>query len=233
MPDAEVGVVRLLDLFSGVGGFSLAAHSLGMETLAFCECEAYPVRVLSRHWPDVPVFPDVKELSAESLSLILGRDVKTSGGDEMTRLKKLTEEQAAEAVKMYDDGMSLAPIAEFYGVSRQGMWDLLRRRTTMRPQKRYGDENHFHRGTKADDRAQNLLEQAIARGVVERKTHCEACGATGTMKDGRSAIQAHHDDYNKPLEVRWLCQRCHHEWHKTNEAVMPTESPLIISAGFP
>ena len=59
--------MRLLDLFSGLGGFSLAAHSLGMDTLAFCECEPYPVRVLQRHFPGVPVFPDVKELTADAL----------------------------------------------------------------------------------------------------------------------------------------------------------------------
>lgn len=140
------------------------------------------------------------------------------------KLKKLTPEQAAEAVRMYDEGLSLAPIARFYGVSRQAMWDLLRRRTTMRPQRRTGPANHFYRGTQADGRAQDILEYAIQNGVVERKTHCEGCGATGTMKDGRTVIQAHHDDYTKPLKVKWLCQACHHEWHKKHRAVMPPEA---------
>ena len=35
----------------------------------------------------------------------------------------------------------------------------------------------------------------------------------------KNRIQAHHCDYNKPLEVMWLCQKCHHEWHKNNKAV--------------
>ena len=60
--------MKLLDLFAGIGGFSLAAHSLGMDTLAFCECEPYPTRVLNRHFPGVPVFPDVKELTADALA---------------------------------------------------------------------------------------------------------------------------------------------------------------------
>jgi hypothetical protein len=138
----------------------------------------------------------------------------------MSRLKKLTEEQAAEAVKMYDAGMAIAPIAAFYNVSRQGMWDLLRRRTTMRPQKRTGIDNHFYRGgTKADDSAQNLAEKAVVRGVLIRPSTCEECGGSGEpYKDGRSPIQAHHDDYNKPLDVRWLCQGCHHNWHKENRS---------------
>jgi DNA (cytosine-5)-methyltransferase 1 len=58
----------MLDLFSGIGGFSLAADSVGIETVAFCEIEPYPTRVLNRHWPTVPVFPDVKELTADALA---------------------------------------------------------------------------------------------------------------------------------------------------------------------
>ena len=60
--------MRVLDLFAGIGGFSLAAHSVGFETLAFCEIDPYCQRVLARHFPDVPIFPDVKELSRESLA---------------------------------------------------------------------------------------------------------------------------------------------------------------------
>lgn len=37
---------------------------------------------------------------------------------------------------------------------------------------------------------------------------CECCGAEET--------QAHHDDYNFPWKVRWLCAKCHNEWHKNN-----------------
>ena len=37
--------LSMLDLFSGLGGFSLAADSLGIDTIAFCECEPYPTRV--------------------------------------------------------------------------------------------------------------------------------------------------------------------------------------------
>lgn len=152
------------------------------------------------------------------------------------KLKKLTTEQAAEAVRMYDAGMSIGEIAAFYAVSRQGMWDLLRRRTTMRPQQRTGADNHFHRGTKADDAAQNIAEKAIERGVLIPKP-CEVCGANGVMKDGRREVQAHHDDYNKPLDVRWLCQKHHHEWHKHNKPIgreVPKESDWsIVTGGFP
>ena len=52
-----------------------------------------------------------------------------------------------------------------------------------------------------------LVARAIARGEL-LKAPCEACGASGA--------QAHHDDYDKPLEVRWLCQRHHSIWHSQN-----------------
>ena len=125
-----------------------------------------------------------------------------------------------EGVILYNAGLSLADVAEHYNVTRQAMWSILKRRgVTMRPQQRTGESNHFHRGTKANDAAQNTLEKAIQKGLVVRKTHCETCGAAPVFKNGRTGIQAHHPDYNKPLEVMWLCQKCHHEWHKNNRAV--------------
>lgn len=234
-----MSTLKLIDTFCGIGGFSLAAHAVGIETVLFCDSQEhspYVWQVIPRHFPGVVLHDDVRTLTRDTVLDILGSSAKILEGSEMAgKLKKLTEDQAAEAVKMYDSGMSIAPIAEFYGVSRQGMWDLLRRRTTMRPQKRAGTDSHFYRGTKASDRAQNLLEQALARGVVERQTHCSECGDSGTMRDGRTSVQAHHDDYNKPLEVRWLCQKCHHAWHKENKAVevTPTEAALVLTAGFP
>jgi len=57
--------VRVLDLFSGIGGFSLGLERAGMETVAFCEIEDYPRRVLAKHWPDVPIHKDIRELDGE------------------------------------------------------------------------------------------------------------------------------------------------------------------------
>jgi predicted DNA-binding protein YlxM (UPF0122 family) len=128
---------------------------------------------------------------------------------------RLTEEQKREATRMYEAGNSCGAIAKRFGVSRQSMHEVLKRRTTMRPQLRYGQENHFYRGgAKAVDAAQNKVEKAILRGRITRPENCERCGASGTFKDGRSAIQAHHPDYSKPLDVIWLCQRCHHDEHR-------------------
>lgn len=60
--------MRVLDLFSGIGGFSLGLERAGFETVAFCEIEEFPRRVLAKHWPGVPIYDDVRTLTAERLA---------------------------------------------------------------------------------------------------------------------------------------------------------------------
>ena len=57
-----------LDLFSGIGGFSLGLEATGgFETKAFCDIEKYPRQVLQKHWPYVKQYEDIKELNYERL----------------------------------------------------------------------------------------------------------------------------------------------------------------------
>lgn len=74
--------LRVLDLFSGIGGFSLGLERTGgFETVAFCEIEDFPRKVLAKHWPNVPCYRDVRELTAERLAAdgIRRIDVITGG----------------------------------------------------------------------------------------------------------------------------------------------------------
>ena len=54
-----------LDLFSGIGGFALAARWNGYRTVGFCDNEPYAQAVLKKHWPDVPCHKDIREVRGE------------------------------------------------------------------------------------------------------------------------------------------------------------------------
>jgi len=54
-----------LDLFSGIGGFALAAKWNGYRTLGFCDNEPYAQAVLKKHWPEVPCHKDIREVRGE------------------------------------------------------------------------------------------------------------------------------------------------------------------------
>lgn len=60
--------MRVLDLFSGIGGMSLGLEWAGMTTVAFCEIEPFPRAVLRKHWPEVPIYDDVRTLTADRLA---------------------------------------------------------------------------------------------------------------------------------------------------------------------
>lgn len=59
-------------------------------------------------------------------------------------------------------------------------------------------------------KARSIVNHSIRDGKIVRGL-CEVCGANNA--------HAHHDDYNKPLEVRWLCPKHHMEWHSKNKPV--------------
>ena len=60
--------LKILDLFSGIGGFSYAAERLvgGFKTVAFCEIDPYCQKILKKHWPDVPIHNDIRRLADEA-----------------------------------------------------------------------------------------------------------------------------------------------------------------------
>ena len=56
-----------------------------------------------------------------------------------------------------------------------------------------------------------ITGNAIRDGLLQKPCACSKC-------DSSHKIEAHHSDYTKPLSVEWLCESCHKEWHRNNEA---------------
>ena len=59
--------MKVLDLFSGIGGFSHGLDKVGFKTVAFCEMDEYCKLVLQKHWKGVKIYNDVKELKGEEI----------------------------------------------------------------------------------------------------------------------------------------------------------------------
>lgn len=62
-------------------------------------------------------------------------------------------------------------------------------------------------------RARNLVQKAVDRGHMEKPATCSACDDEGVR------IEAHHEDYERPLDVTWLCKPCHYKADRAREEV--------------
>jgi len=79
--------LKIIDTFSGIGGFSYAAEKLvgGFQTIQFVECEPYCQKILKKHWPNVPIHDDIKSYNPEpySADVVCGgfpcTDISTAG----------------------------------------------------------------------------------------------------------------------------------------------------------
>jgi hypothetical protein len=81
-------------------------------------------------------------------------------------------------------------------------------------QRKFRDQNPAYR-------ARQMTGNAIRDGRLVRGP-CEICGDNDS--------QAHHDDYSKPLDVRWLCESHHREWHKINGKIKYEYEEGVVSS---
>jgi len=70
---------------------------------------------------------------------------------------------------------------------------------------------HYVRPRQNQRIAHTMVTSAIQNRKLIRPLICSVCGLSQ-----EKAIIAHHDDYLKPLDIRWLCSGCHYEWHSRN-----------------
>lgn len=127
---------------------------------------------------------------------------------------RLTEPQKSQATALYEEGFSIGKIAAQYGVSRQSMWDVLRRRTTMRdrldalPRK---DPTairlkRLHALRRYRSRADRITRAQI-RAVIARDVVCQACGGPG--KDIDHIIPVSKGGGTDLKNLQLLCRCCH------------------------
>lgn len=232
-------------LFSGIGGFDLAAEWMGWENVFQVEWDKWCQKVLAKNFPDALRFGDIVEFNNNIMVDNYGNFIYLcKNGDINMGRKKLTKYD--NAVQLYESGMSIQDCADYFEISRQAMHKILKRRNcNFRDNLKYGEDNHFFRDADSNNtkkrRVQHFTDKAIQKGILIRPYYCEKCGGTQLFSDGRNGIQAHHSDYNKPLNVIWLCQKCHHQWHTENKVLNEKDEESgnssgridILTGGFP
>lgn len=67
--------------------------------------------------------------------------------------------------------------------------------------------------------ARSKARSAIRKGII-KESPCEICGEI--------KVDAHHDDYDKPLEIRWLCRKHHSEHHKERKNALLSKREGVI-----
>jgi len=77
-------------------------------------------------------------------------------------------------------------------------------------------ERSMWRNKTVEAKCRFITNRAIKKGILERPLYCSICGkATLKGRDhAETIVEAHHDDYFRPLEVKWMCKLCHAEYHR-------------------
>ena len=80
LPGQGLDMMAHVDLCSGIGGFALGFEWAGLsKPVLFCDIEPWSRKVLAKHWPDVPIAEDVKELASDPRRLVPDCDILTAG----------------------------------------------------------------------------------------------------------------------------------------------------------
>ena len=112
--------MKALSLFSGIGGLDLAAEACGIETVAMCEIEPFPVSILQKRWPGVPIYDDVRKIKGSEIIERLGAIDVVHGGFPCQDLS--------------DAGRKAGLIDSEGNVTRSGLWfEMLRIISECRP----------------------------------------------------------------------------------------------------
>jgi len=98
-----------LDLFSGIGGFALAAEWAGFRTIGFVEIDGYCQKVLRKHWPNMPIVEDIRDV--KRIKEIVAHTDRSS----KSVLSKYEEERQGQLVRRRTSGRQQFPITLITG----------------------------------------------------------------------------------------------------------------------
>lgn len=135
----------------------------------------------------------------------------------LTLITRIPAEEHAVIERMYLEGMCSLPfIAKRYETYPTVIRHLLLGRNVTMRKAHLTEARH-------EPEAIRMVNEAVKRGLLLRGP-CEVCGLSpydprSRKRKLRSRVIGHHDNYNNPLTVRWLCYKHHREWHMFNESV--------------
>ncbi len=72
-------MLNVLDVFSGIGGFSIGLEAASMQIVAFCEINPFCRKILKKHWPSVPIFSDITTIDKKDLKTLPRIDIIAGG----------------------------------------------------------------------------------------------------------------------------------------------------------
>jgi hypothetical protein len=120
---------------------------------------------------------------------------------------KRGHEFSPENTHLKKDKKSLTGFARECRICKKGWY--LRTRNTSSFKKRMRDASQRYREKFAEKhRIRARVNDAIRYGKMTKPSSCSNCGTK------KARIEGHHEDYSKPLEVIWLCKKCHYEADK-------------------
>jgi hypothetical protein len=134
-----------------------------------------------------------------------------------TRAGDVSKETRQALLSFYTQGMSLTQLGKLYHMPPSTCRALIIMEG--------GKMRVAHMGGGVSERSAHIMVNiAVREGSLVRQP-CEICHRGPYDKRNKLMVVAHHDDYNYPLKVRWLCHTHHREWHQSNEPIAATYAP--------